>query len=251
MNRRIIVSFAMLIAVTASARVVPAQSSPEREFVGTINKTLRVRILLSRSGKNLNGSYAYERVGTSLRLNGEMMSETRFDLEEFDERGNQTGKFDGAFVSKDWIEGTCRSANGKKEMPFSAWVIDGQQIPATDAHDRVSGRYRRVDDRGRFDPNSSELNVWLLKDGRIRVAGVSQWVTNAKTGNVNFGEVDGVLALQGRKLFYKRGDEDDECRLTITLGADSLTITDDNLQCGGLNVNFDGKYQKVGHPKSN
>ena len=140
MNRRIIVCLAMLIAVTASARAVPAQSSAEREFVGTINNSLRVRIRLSRSGKNLNGSYAYERVGTSLRLNGEMMSEKDFDLEEFDERGNQTGKFQGAFVSKDWIEGTWRSANGKKEMPFSAWVIDGKQIPAADAQDGVSGR---------------------------------------------------------------------------------------------------------------
>lgn len=249
MNCRIIVRLAMLIAVTASALAVPAQSRAEREFVGTINNTLRVRIRLSQSGEMLSGSYAYERVGASLRLNGEMTSEKSFYLKEFDEHGRQTGKFEGEFVSKDWIEGTWRSPNGKKEMPFSAWVIDGKQIPTADAPDGVSGRYMLLDERGRLDPTSSHLNVWLLKDGQVRVAGVSFWVTNAKTGNVNFGAVDGILTLQGNKLFYKSDDED-ECRFTITLGSGSLLITDDNLRCGGFNVSFDGKYRRVGPPKS-
>jgi len=56
MNRRIILCLVMLmglIALTASARPVPEQSSDEREFVGPINNTLRVRIKLSQSGKSL------------------------------------------------------------------------------------------------------------------------------------------------------------------------------------------------------
>src|SRR6266542_3743248 len=56
MNRRIILCLVMLmglIALTASARPVPEQSSDEREFVGTINNTLRLRIKLSQSGKSL------------------------------------------------------------------------------------------------------------------------------------------------------------------------------------------------------
>jgi len=56
MNRRIILCLVMLmglIALTASARPVPEQSSDEREFVGPINNTLGVRIKLSQSGKSL------------------------------------------------------------------------------------------------------------------------------------------------------------------------------------------------------
>ena len=55
--------FIALNALTASARAVEEQSSDEREFVGTINNTLGVRIKLSQSGKTLSGSYAYERIG--------------------------------------------------------------------------------------------------------------------------------------------------------------------------------------------
>src|SRR6266496_1441796 len=117
MNRRIILCLVMLmglIALTASARSVPKQSSDEREFVGTINNTLRVRIKLSQSGKTLSGSYAYERIGKSLRLNRAMTSENEFYLNEFDERGGQTGKFEGNFVSKDWLEGTWISTTRKR-----------------------------------------------------------------------------------------------------------------------------------------
>src|SRR6266850_3124400 len=242
--------FIALNALTASARPVEEQSSDEREFVGTINNTLRVRIKLSQSGKTLSGSYAYERIGKSLRLNGAMTSDNEFYLNEFDERGKQTGKFDGKFVSKDWLEGTWVSTSTKKEMPFSASAVDGKQIPAEDAQDRFSGQYKRVDQRGRFDRDSAELNVWLLKDGQVRVAGDATWVGNASTGNVNVGEVDGVFALQGNKLFLKSGDGDDDCRFRITFGVDSLVVTEDNLKCGGLNVSFDGKYRKVGPAKA-
>ena len=239
-----------LIAFTASARPFPRQSSDEREFVGTINNTLRVRIKLAQSGKVLSGSYAYERIGKSLRLNGAMTDEKEFYLNEFDERGSQTGKFEGKFVSKDWLEGTWVSTSTKKEMPFSAWAVDGKQIPAANAQDRVSGKYKRVDKSGRLDRDSAELNVWLLRDGQVRVAGESTWVGNEKTGNVNVGDVDGVFALQGSKLFLKSGDGDDDCRFTITFGVDSLVITEDNLKCGGLNVSFDGKYRKFGPAKA-
>jgi hypothetical protein len=249
MNRRIMLCLVMFIALTASARPVPDQSSDEREFVGTINNTLRVRIRLSQSGKILSGSYAYEKIGKGLRLNGAMTSENEFYLNEYDERGTQTGKFEGKFVSKDWIEGTWVSTSTKKEMPFSAWAIDGKQTPTANADDRISGKYRRVDKSGRFDRDSAELNVWLLNDGQVRVTGDSSWVGNARTGNVNVGEVNGIFALQGIKLFFKGGDSDDDCHFAITFGGDSLLVTGDNLQCGGLNVSFDGRYRKVGPPK--
>jgi hypothetical protein len=248
MNRRIILCLAMLMALTASARPVPAQTSDEREFVGTINNTLRVRLRLSQSGKVLSGSYVYEKIGKSLRLNGAMTYENEFYLNEYDERGSQTGKFEGAFVTKDWIEGTWSSTSTNKYLPFRASAIDGKLIPAANAHDRLSGEYRRVDQRGGFDRNSSYLNVWLLKDGQLRVAGYSSWVGNVRTGNVNVGQVDGIFKLQGSKLFFKSGDGVD-CRFKITFGVDSLTVTEDNSQCGGINVTFDGKYRRVGPAK--
>lgn len=243
----------MLMALTSRARPVPAQSNDEKEFVGTINKTLRVRIRLSRSGNVLSGSYTYERIGTSLRLSGAMTSGAtsaeEFYLNEFDERGRQTGKFEGTFASKDWLEGTWSATGTKREMPFSAWAIDGKQVPAANADDRVSGEYKRVNKMGKFDGDIAELDLWLLKDGEVRVLGYSSWVGDEASGNINVGNEEGIVELQGSKVFFK-GDGDDDCRFTITLGVNSLLVTDDNLKCGGLNVSFDGTYRKVGQATS-
>lgn len=249
-NRGIILCGAMLIALAVSARAVPAQSTGEREFVGTIDKTLRVRMKLSQSGNVLSGSYVYERIGKNLRLTGEMTFENEFRLNEFDERGTQTGTFEGTFVSRDWIEGTWSSAGTKRQRYFTAKATDGTQIPAATANDRVSGEYKRVDENGRFDEHTAVVNVWLLKNGEVRVLGFSSWVGNAKTGDINVGNVEGLYAVHGGKVLFKSGDGDDHCRFTILFGRDSLLVTEDNRMCGGWNVSFDGKYRRVGAPTS-
>src|SRR5262245_58658018 len=118
--RRIILSSVIIIpALVMSVHPMSSQSWGEREFTGTINKNLKVRIKLSRSGENLSGSYAYERTGGSLRLNGTISESGEFKLKEFDERGNQTGTFEARFVSDDWIEGYWTSTKTKKLLPFS------------------------------------------------------------------------------------------------------------------------------------
>jgi hypothetical protein len=234
----------MFIALTSGARPVQGQSNNEREFVGTINKTLRVRIRMSRSGNVLSGSYAYERIGTSLRLSGAMTSAKEFYLNEFDERGRQTGKFEGAFASNDWLEGTWSATGTKREMPFSAWAIDGRKVPAANVDDRVSGEYKRVNKTGEFDRDIAVLDLWLLKDGEVRVLGYSSWVGDETSGNVNVGNEEGIVERQGSKVLFK-GEGDDDCRFTITFGVNSVLVTDDNLKCGGLNVSFDGTYRKV------
>jgi len=236
----------MLIALIITTRPVFTQSVGEREFVGTIGKTLRVRIKLSRANDALTGSYSYEKIGKSLRLDGKIDGE-EFTLNEFDERGNQTGKFTGKFVTEDWIDGTWSSTDDKKQMAFSAWVLDGKHIPATDPNDKISGEYRRIYN-GKFDRNTATLDIWLLKDGRVRVNGDAVWVGVVKD-NVHIGEADGVFTIRGKEILYKDGDSADNCSFTITFGAGSLTVKDDNGQCGGMNVTFDGSYKRVGAPR--
>jgi len=246
-----IVFFLVMVFVGPMIAADPGfpQTIPTREFVGAINHTLRIRMKLSQADRVLTGSYSYEKARKSLRLDGRMKNEEDFYLAETDERGNQTGTFEGTFASKDWIEGVWSSADKKRSLPFSAWVLEGEQVPASTVNDKISGQYKRVV-RGKLDRHAATLNVWLLKDGRVRVAGDAIWVGNARTGNVNTGDVDGIFALQGSKLFYKEADRDNPCSFTIHLGVESLRVTDDTMNCGGMNVTFDGEYRKVRKTKA-
>lgn len=237
---------AMIIAFAAGA---PARGqSGGREFVGTVG-SLKIRMKLVSAPDEFLGSYLYERVGEPIRLAGAVSDDHTFYLNEFDVNGKATAKFEGRFVTDDWIEGTWASATvGKKELPFSAWVLDGKGIPADAANDKLSGEYRRVY-QGGFDKDTASLSVWLLKDGRIRISGDSTWVGNAKTGNVNVGSADGIAGAQGGKWLFAGGAGEDDCRFTLAFGASALTVTDDNGKCGGLNVSFDGTYRKTSPPK--
>jgi len=232
----------MIIRPTAAHAAFP-QATPAKEFVGTINYTLGIRIRLSQADGILTGSYLYEKIGKNLRLEGKIKNDTDFVLAETDERGNPTGSFEGEFVSKDWIEGTWYSPDKKKSLAFSAWIPGGEQAPASTPNDKISGQYKRMV-RGKLDRHAATLDIWRLKDGRVRVKGDALWVGDPKTGNVNTGDADGIFGLEGSKIFYK----DDTCSFAIQLGADSLTVTDDTLNCGGMNVTFDGEYKKVGKP---
>src|ERR1044072_5630009 len=142
MPYRMLLCLILLIALTAVARPVARQANGESEFVGTINRTLKFRMKLTKTGRVLNGSYAYESQGKSLRLKG-LLDADEFDLTETDEGGTETGKFTGKFVTNDWIEGMW-SGGGKKELPFTAFTPGGKRAPATDANDKISGEYQRV-----------------------------------------------------------------------------------------------------------
>ena len=243
-----VMSLCLVIALFGFIAVAPCypQKALEREFVGTINHTLGIRIKLSQADGALTGSYLYEKIGKSLRLEGKMKRDADFSLTETDERGNTTGSFEGEFVSKDWIEGTWYSPDRKKSMVFSAWVPGGEQAPISTAGDKISGQYKRMV-RGKIDRHTATLDIWRLRDGRVRVKGDAIWVGDPKTGNVNIGDVDGIFSVQDSKVLYK---EKDACSFTIHLRADSLTVTDDNMKCGGMNVTFDGEYKKAGKPGS-
>ena len=109
----------------------------------------------------------------------------------------------------------------------------------------ISGEYQRYY-RGKLDKNAATLTVSELSNGRVEIKGNAIWIGNEETGNVNTGEIEGIFTRQGNKINYQDpGSKEDGCQLTITFTEKALTVTDDNLRCGGLNVTFDGMYRKL------
>ncbi|QFY43410.1 DUF1311 domain-containing protein [Candidatus Methylospira mobilis] len=106
----------------------------------------------------------------------------------------------------------------------------------------VSGKYIRYFD-GKPDKHSSNITVRELGNGKAHITGSAIWVSNANTGNVNMGDLDGELPLEGNQIHYTDG-ESEGCRLTITFAGNGLEVSGDNMRCGGLNVSFNGYYKK-------
>jgi hypothetical protein len=237
----------LLFAFVASANAATLQG--EREFSGTINNTIRIRMKITQSGSAIRGTYLYEKVGKDIQLNGSVNGQQQVIIKETDANGNQTGTFKGRFIGSDVIEGTWSNADGTKTFPFRVSAGSAPSIPATSSNDGITGEYARVDAKGRIEKESgASINVRLLKDGSAEIQGEAVLVVDAKRGNVRTGNVDGTYKLNGNKLLVK-GDGQYDCSLTITFGKGTLEVTDDNNQCGGLGVNFDGSYKRIGAAK--
>src|SRR5262249_13765894 len=97
----------MFIAFAVDARLAYGQSGL-REYVGTIG-TLKIRLKLTQTPNEFLGSYLYERIGEDIRLAGAVSGDRTFYLNEFTPEGKATAKFEGRFVTDDWIEGTWMS----------------------------------------------------------------------------------------------------------------------------------------------
>jgi hypothetical protein len=235
-----------LLAFVASVSAVPLQG--EREFTGAINNTIRIRMKLAQRGNQIRGSYLYEKVGKDIQLNGAVNGQ-QVSLKETDAGGNHTGTFKGRFVTADLIEGMWSNAEGTKSFPFRVRASSASGTPATSSNDSITGEYARLDAKGRIDKVSgASLNIRLLKDGLVELEGEAFLVVDAKRGNVRTGNVEGRYSLSGNKLLVK-GEGKYDCSLSITFGKGTLEVTDDNDQCGGLGVNFDGSYKRIGPPK--
>jgi hypothetical protein len=224
-------------------------SQGEREFAGTINNTIRIRMNLARSGNTIRGTYLYEKVGKDIQVNG-TVSGQQVTMKETDASGKATGFFTGRFITNDTIEGTWSNADGTKTYPFRVSATSAAAgLPAPSASDQISGEYARVDQKGRIEKDSGAgINVRLLANGLVEIQGNATLVIDAKRGNVRTGEVEGKYRLSGTKLLVK-GEGEYDCALTITFGKGTLAVTDDNGNCGGLGVSFDGDYKRIGAPK--
>jgi hypothetical protein len=240
----------LLLALLAgvSFATTGGQFSGQRQFTGTINKTIRIRMTLRQDEQMLTGSYYYEKVGKDIVLNGSV-NEQQVVINEFDDGGKPTGVFKGRFVTSDSIEGVWTSADGAKSFPFSL-VASGATAATSSTATGIDGRYERVDTKGRIEKVSgAEINVKMLANGMTQIQGEATLVIDARRGNVRTGTVGGAFKLAGNKLSVREGDDEYSCRMTVVFGAGKLEVTEDNGQCGGLGVSFIGEYKRTGAAK--
>ena len=104
------------------------------------------------------------------------------------------------------------------------------------------GQYQRKD-------QSATINISALVNGDLHVSGEAVLVINVEMGDVRTGMLDGAFPLDKKNLSLHYQDDTAEdgygCQLDIKFFATKLQVINDNNQCGGMNVSFNGDYQRV------
>lgn len=106
---------------SAAGGVTPVQEV--KYFRGSIGSALGLQMKLIREGQKLMGSYYYQKVGQKIDLRGTVDQANNLTLEEFDDKGKQTGVFKGLWTIDEAglisIAGNWTRPDGDKQTAFS------------------------------------------------------------------------------------------------------------------------------------
>lgn len=93
----------------------------EKQFslVGNINGNLNIHMELSLNNGKITGTYYYDKYKQDLKLEGTYDSTNNVNLSEFDNKGNNTGKFSGILSTDGNFTGEWSTADNSKKMSFS------------------------------------------------------------------------------------------------------------------------------------
>jgi hypothetical protein len=142
---------------------------------------------------------------------------------------------DALVVSRTFGEYVCAWFQPARGYETVGWIRSDQlELSETDASPAPALWL------GEWGFHSNSLRITRgAKAGALRVEGEAFW-HGVNPDNIHTGELGGEAAPAGNVLTL---DDGDICRATLRLVGTYL-IVDDNNDCGGMNVTFDGVYRK-------
>lgn len=138
---------------------------------------------------------------------------------------------DTLIVSKTYNNFVCSWFQPAKGSETVGWIsLDSLKITKPDFNPTLNkwiGTWRFYD---------NSINIKTDSAGNLQIAGEAFW--KGLGDNIHIGEVNGSAKPQGNFLTV----EEEICKIKMTLIGDYL-IANDNSDCGGMNVTFDGVYR--------
>ena len=148
------------------------------DYRGTINTNIPIRMSIYPLGKDMVGTYYYEKNKneTEIRLQGKSGKEN-IVLYEYDEMGKKTGVFHGTMSTTDKIEGTWISSDNKRSHPFVLSldsIITGVEYGKR--YSLVAGNKSDEDIENFF----SKIKNYIVNDNKVKLAEEIQYPINVK-----------------------------------------------------------------------
>ena len=94
------------IVLLAFSQSAAAQSGVTKQYRGSVGGN-HIQMALTFSGKNVTGTYSYDRVGQEIKLRGSLSAEGKLELTEFGEKNKPTGKFSCKQSFDDPVDREC------------------------------------------------------------------------------------------------------------------------------------------------
>ena len=122
----------------------------------------------------------------------------------------------------------------------SAWQIPVSFAGAEPPTQTIAGHYVRP---GKDE--EAELDVSVLADGRVRVEGFALWGTSSST-TPHIGSLGFVAPMDNDSVIFVEEASMGQYRLELAFAPDKLVAKESGIGNFGMNVSFDGQYQRAG-----
>lgn len=207
-----------------------------RTFEGNINGKYEILMKITSDNGKVKGSYYYKKSNIKLELKGNLQSDGKIIMNEFDKEGNQTGIFQGTMENNQKITGIWKKPNGKNEMKFSLIETNSIFNPKVNSQNKIdykiiAGTYKTPEIKG---VSHGIAKIKYLKNNNIHFA-----IFVVSSGG-NIGELEGKIKLKNGIGKYT----DLQCgELQFTFKKNILEVKSKNCM-QGMNAFFDGKFIK-------
>lgn len=215
-----------------------ALSSFIKTFEGTIDDQYEIIIKISSDSGKITGNYFYTDVGQELELLGEIGYDGNLILNEFDEIGNQTGRFEGNLKNGKMV-GKWSKPNGNKILPFvlieSSTSYSSVKTEFIELK-KIIGKYESP-----IDPNGGTSGLIIISPIKGRTYGFEILVANAEgcTGNIK-----GTVKIDRNKIGLYRSKQCEE--LSLEFSHREVRIYEKKCDLlHGMACRFDGTYFKT------
>lgn len=147
------------------------------DYEGKINTNVPIKMSIYPLGKDIVGTYYYQKDKTEIRLQGKSDGKSII-LDEYDELGKKIGTFQGSMCTIDKIEGTWINSDNKISYPF---VLSLESIIFEVEYGK---RYSNVvDNKSDQDVENfvNKIQNYIVNDNKIQLAEEIKYPINVKT----------------------------------------------------------------------
>lgn len=214
-----------------------AEESSKIYYIGTINKNIKIHMMLQFQNDNVTGFYYYDIYKINIPLKGTVKL-WDITINEYDSNGKISGTFIGSKVTRMSISGTWSKPDSDKKLGFQVQVDkvpNGSKIFAN-----AKGKWEYALGHG-LHGKYLEIKAPTKEGFKFSIS----CFMGARTG-----EIEGEAVYRDDYAIWE--DKENDCRIKFYIvdNVISLLASESCSRYGGQGITFDGDFVREGQGKS-
>jgi hypothetical protein len=236
-------TFSLLILFLISCKEETKKETQSFDFIktfaGKIDNKYPLHIKLNSENGKINGTYFYDKVGSDIDIKGTISKDSTLTLNEFDQKGNQTGLWNGKLINENKISGTWSKPNGDSAKDFTLILTsDNYESSKKAISDSKYSNYN-----GTY---NSPFNDGGISFGRLIIKYTENYeiefdISTAHQAGCT-GELKGTAKINSNGIATHSSSNCEN--LTFEFKNNTVLVKEKNCDLHGMKCYFSGTYKK-------